>query len=95
MIGIRSVLIRSGRRTGSTSRLASLDAAADIPEKPWLFWGCLKWKKVMDDFFHGQLRDIQTGPEKVPVRSPAGEPASFKRGSSANVPSDEGGPLST
>ena len=31
------------------------DAAADTPEKPWLFWECLKWKKVMDDFFHGQL----------------------------------------
>ena len=31
------------------------DAAADTPEKPRLFWVCLKWKKVMDDFFHGQL----------------------------------------
>jgi len=38
------------------------DAAADTPEKPWLFWGCLKWTviagcpaagAVMDDFFHG------------------------------------------
>ncbi len=28
--------------------------APDTPENPWLFWGCLKWKKVMDDFFHGQ-----------------------------------------
>jgi hypothetical protein len=30
------------------------DEAADTPKKPWLFWECLKWKKVMDDFFHGQ-----------------------------------------
>jgi hypothetical protein len=31
-----------------------LDAATDTPEKPRLFGGCLKWKTVMDDFFHGQ-----------------------------------------
>ena len=41
------------------------------------------------------LRVIQTGPGKVPVHRPAGEPACFKRGSGANVPSDEGGPLSS
>ena len=37
------------------------DAAADTPEKPWLFWECFKWKKVMDDFFHGQLRAAAAG----------------------------------
>jgi hypothetical protein len=40
------------------------DAAADTPEKPWLFRECLKWTgstgcpaagSVMDDFFHGQV----------------------------------------
>jgi hypothetical protein len=30
------------------------DAAADTREKPLLLWWCLKWKKLRDDFFHGQ-----------------------------------------
>jgi hypothetical protein len=32
-----------------------LDAAADTPENLGFFGGCLKWKKVKDDFFHGYL----------------------------------------
>ena len=31
------------------------DAAAGTREKPRLFQGAHTWKKVMDDFFHGQL----------------------------------------
>jgi len=49
---------RGGQGMMSVNRLLlkcpPLDAATDTPEKPRLFGGCLKWKKVMDDFFHGQ-----------------------------------------
>jgi hypothetical protein len=34
-----------------------LDAAADTPEKLRLLRRCPKWKKVMDDFLHGQFAE--------------------------------------
>ena len=50
--------MNAGRGTmeGYRSSALPLDAAVDIPEKPLLFRGFLRWKKVRDDFFHGQRR---------------------------------------
>ena len=50
--------MNAGRGTmeGCRSGAPPLDAAVDIPEKPSLFRGFLRWKKVRDDFFHGQRR---------------------------------------
>ena len=44
----------AGTMEGYRSSALPLDAAVDIPEKPLLFRGFLRWKKVWDDFFHGQ-----------------------------------------
>ena len=49
--------MNAGRGTmeGFGSSAPPLDAAVDIPEKPSLSRGFLRWKKVRDDFFRGQL----------------------------------------
>ena len=49
--------MNAGRGTmeGYRSGAPPPDAAVDIPEKPSLLRGFLRWKTVRDDFFHGQL----------------------------------------
>ena len=59
-----------GQRAGRGHSDPPPDAAADTPEKPRLFLGCPKWKKVRDDFFHGKL--LTGGGEEVGDRVAVG-----------------------
>ena len=53
------------------------DAAAGTREKPRLFQGAHTWKKVMDDFFHGQLGN-RAKPSRRPVAATTvSRPATF------------------